>query len=180
MPVAYIIAVGAYVLLDRIAFAMSGAPVGRQRREWTWWAVTVPYYVCLVGPAVEIAAGIATPSIHGVIVGGLCVTAAAVLRFAGVRALGPSFSAGVETHKDHMLVTTGIYSTIRHPLYLGLALLFIGSPMIAGAHLSWIATAAGLAGIVIRTHAEEKWLAIHLPGYAEYMRHTKRFIPHVC
>jgi len=39
--------------------------------------------------------------------------------------------------------------------------------------------ALGMAGLVARTLAEERWLAGELPGYSEYMRRTKRLVPGV-
>lgn len=175
-PLYIALAVG-YTLVDRAAFAVSGAPTARERREWTYWAVTGPYMACLVGPAVELAAGNATPTLPGMIAGTVLVVASAAVRWVGVTTLGASFSAAVETHEEHALVDRGIYRLIRHPLYLALAMLFVGLPLAAGARLTWIATAVGLAGLVARVHAEERWLSAELDGYAQYMRRTKRLLP---
>jgi protein-S-isoprenylcysteine O-methyltransferase Ste14 len=76
-------------------------------------------------------------------------------------------------------VDTGIYRVIRHPLYLGLALLYAGLALFAGARLSWLVVALGWAGIGVRNIAEERWLSAHLPGYQAYMQRTKRLIPGV-
>ena len=179
MALAYVIAVVAYTLVDRAAFAWSGAPTMRTRREWTYWAVIAPYYACLIAPALVIAAGIARPSIMGMIAGATCISVAGWLRWVGVTTLGKSFSASVETHDEHRLVDQGVYSVMRHPLYLGLVFLYVGLPLLAGARLSGIATVLGLIGIVVRILAEERWLVAHLPGYSDYMRRTKRLIPAV-
>jgi Putative protein-S-isoprenylcysteine methyltransferase len=179
MQIAYVVLIVAYTLIDRAAFAVSGAPTTRARREWTFWAVWVPYLACFAGPIAELALGTAKPSMLGMVAGALLVAAAAGLRWVGVTTLGRSFSASVETHDGHRLVDTGIFSVIRHPLYLGLALLYIGLPLFAGARWTWIAVALGMAGLVARTLAEERWLAGELPGYSEYMRRTKRLVPGV-
>lgn len=179
VALAYVVAALAYTLVDRAAFTSSGAPTTRSRREWTYLAVVAPYYVCLVAPALEIAAGTADPSPIGMTAGGICIAIAAGLRWVGVTTLGKSFSASVETHDEHPLVDQGIFAVIRHPLYLGLAFLYVGLPLFAGARLTWAATALGLVGIVVRILAEERWLIVHLPGYADYMRRTKRLIPAV-
>lgn len=179
MLVLYVGVVVAYTLIDRAAFIVSKAPSTRTRREWTYWTVILPFYACLAAPAAEIAQGIATPSIPSALAGAACVAAAASLRWFGVTTLGKSFSASVETHEEHALVDHGLYSIIRHPLYLGLVLLYIGLPLLAGGRLSWLATAIGIVGVVIRTAAEERWLSANLPGYADYSRRTKRLIPGV-
>lgn len=177
MALAYVIVAIAYTFVDRAAFASSGAPTTRTRRDWTHWMVVVPYYASLVAPVLEIASGAAAPTPYGMIVGGTCIALAAGLRWVGVTTLGRSFSAAVEVHDGHLLVDRGIYSVIRHPLYLGLVLLYVGLPLFAGARLSWLATALGLIGIVVRILVEERWLAEHLAGYSDYMRRTKRLLP---
>ena len=111
--------------------------------------------------------------------GGLFVACAAGLRWLGVTTLNNSFSAAVETHDRHALVDSGIFAFIRHPLYLGLALLFVGLPLLAGARLTWVATILGLVGLAARIVDEEKWLTEHLEGYADYTQKTKRIIPWV-
>ncbi len=153
MVVEYVVAVVAYTFVDRAAFVFSGAPTTRTRRAWTYWAVVGPYHACLVAPGVEIAAGVADPTPIGMIAGGTCIVIAAGLRWVGVTTLGRSFSASIETHDEH-------------PLCLGLVFLFVGLPLFAGARLSWIA-------------AEERWLAAHLLGCANYMQRTKRLVPAV-
>ena len=179
MAVAYLIVVIAYALVDHAAFASSGAPATRTRREWTYWMVVGPYYASFGAPALEIASGTAHPTLGSMIAGGACIALAAGLRWVGVTTLGTSFSASVETHDGHRLVDHGVFSFIRHPLYLGLVLLFVGLPLFAGARLSWAVTVLGVIGIGVRILAEERWLSQHLAGYSDYMRRTKRLIPGV-
>ena len=113
----------------------------------------------------------------GMVAGATLVAAAAWLRWTGVKQLGQSFSAAVETHREHALVDTCLYRVIRHPLYLGLTLLYAGLAFFAGARLSWLVVALGWAGIGVRVYAEERWLSVHLPGYQAYRQRTKRLIP---
>jgi len=109
MQIAYVVLIVAYTLIDRAAFAVSGAPTTRARREWTFWAVWVPYLACFAGPIAELALGTAKPSMLGMVAGALLVAAAAGLRWVGVTTLGRAFSASVETHDGHRLVDTGIF-----------------------------------------------------------------------
>jgi protein-S-isoprenylcysteine O-methyltransferase Ste14 len=46
--------------------------------------------------------------------------------------LGKNWSMAVQRKKDHELVQIGIYKTIRHPIYMGLLLIFIGNTFIVG------------------------------------------------
>lgn len=166
-----------YTVVDRVIFARTGAPNTRERHEWTYWTVIVPYGACFAVPVFELVTHVARPGVAGMLLGSILVTAAAALRWLGVRELGKNFSASVETHEDHALIDTGVFSAIRHPLYLGLAMLYVGLPLAAGARYAWIATVLGLVGLGLRIDAEERWLVRDLPGYDAYMRRTKRLIP---
>jgi protein-S-isoprenylcysteine O-methyltransferase Ste14 len=82
------------------------------------------------------------------------------------------------TPKQHgVLVTSGPYRWIRHPMYttvmLGAAALAVMSEPLA-AWLTWIC----LAGVLwIKSQFEEQWMQEQHPGYAAYMQNSKRFIP---
>jgi protein-S-isoprenylcysteine O-methyltransferase Ste14 len=79
------------------------------------------------------------------------------------------------------LVTTGPYRLVRHPIYLGLALLALGQALAFG---SWPALVIVLCGIVPtfawRARAEEKLLSRTFgEHYAVYRRRTKIIVPYV-
>jgi len=93
--------------------------------------------------------------------------------------IGPSFSMAVEVPSGGGLSRQGLYSVIRHPLYLGNALLFIGCPMFMASRFSWAAAALGLAGIIIRIDLEERYLMERVEGYREYRRDIYKIIPYI-
>ena len=109
---------------------------------------------------------------------GLILLAAAGLK-AHQLATGPTAEAGLLTfEKTAELVTTGVYRTIRHPMYSSLLLLAWGAfwkmPSWAGAAL--VAAATGCLFATARTEEQEN-LRFFGPAYAAYMRQTRRFIP---
>ena len=66
------------------------------------------------------------------------------------------------------VVTTGPYAYMRHPMYAGAVLLFVGVPLLLG---SWYGLAGALviiALLVARIGMEERTLTDELPGYREY------------
>jgi protein-S-isoprenylcysteine O-methyltransferase Ste14 len=84
--------------------------------------------------------------------------------------LGRSFSVKPEAHA---LVTTGLYSKIRNPIYVFGAVMFAGVLLIVQKPWLWILLAAGLVGQTIRARREAKVLeAAFGDAYREYRRKT--------
>lgn len=79
---------------------------------------------------------------------------------------------------DQAVVSNGLYRYIRHPIYVGDLLLLVGLQLSLN---SWIVVVVGLIAPVVLWKAvcEERMLIKTLPGYREYCKITKRFIPFV-
>jgi protein-S-isoprenylcysteine O-methyltransferase Ste14 len=111
-------------------------------------------------------------------IGLLVYSAGAVLRIAPVFILGRRFSALVAIQEHHELVTDGLYGVIRHPSYLGAALLILGWMLIfrSGLGLLLLPIAAWLG--VVRIKAEEALLASEFgASWENYRRRTWRVLP---
>jgi protein-S-isoprenylcysteine O-methyltransferase Ste14 len=84
----------------------------------------------------------------------------------------------IQTERKQQVVSTGVYGFVRHPMYLGGILMFIGTPLLLG---SYFGIALGLIITVLlafRTLGEEQMMLKELDGYEEYKRKVKyRFIP---
>ena len=110
--------------------------------------------------------------------GGALFTVGLAVALAGRIQLGDNWldieSAGVKHRQG--VTTNGVYRFIRHPIYAGDLALLIGLEL--GLN-SWLVTLAVLlAPVVVRqTMREESMLSGSLPGYRDYCRRTKRFIP---
>jgi len=95
--------------------------------------------------------------------------------------LGAAWSFVPKADQGTGLVTTGPYRLVRHPIYLGLALLAMGQALAFG---SWPAVMIVLLGTVPtfawRARVEEKLLGRTFgERYAVYRRRTKMIIPHL-
>jgi len=77
----------------------------------------------------------------------------------------------LETYEGD-LVTTGIFSKIRHPMYLGFILWLIGFPIFFGAIFSLILTLLFIANILFWRHLEENELEKRFPTYLDYKKKT--------
>jgi protein-S-isoprenylcysteine O-methyltransferase Ste14 len=100
------------------------------------------------------------------------------LRLAAIFALRHRFSALVAIQDQHDLITTGPYSLIRHPAYLGGMGILLGWALTFRSLVGVIAFAAMFALLVVRMNSEEALLTSHFgEEYTSYMRRTKRLIP---
>ena len=78
----------------------------------------------------------------------------------------------------HELATGGPFRLMRHPIYMGLNLLALGSALWVPTPILWIALALMILGSDLRGRAEEKLLLGTFGGdYRNYCTRTKRFIP---
>lgn len=91
--------------------------------------------------------------------------------------LGPSLTPMPRPRADGRLVESGIYARLRHPIYAGLMLAGIGWSVLT-ASLPAFGVALLLAAFLdAKARREEAWLLDHYPGYADYRRRSKRFVP---
>lgn len=78
----------------------------------------------------------------------------------------------------HQLCTTGPYAFVRHPIYLAIDLLGLGSVVWVTAPLVVLGAVLLLIGGDLRAYAEEKVLVEAFGDeYREYMRRVRRMIP---
>lgn len=85
-----------------------------------------------------------------------------------------------QSDRGQVLVDSGLYGCIRHPMYAGMFLWFIGIALWLESIAAALAVALILPGIWLRIRIEEQTLAESLPGYAEYMaRVPYRLLPRV-
>jgi len=86
----------------------------------------------------------------------------------------------IQEDRGHQVVTGGPYRYVRHPMYLGLILLFPCMALFLGSCSAFVAASLIALLMVIRTALEDRTLQAELPGYAEYCRQTRyRLLPGV-
>ncbi len=94
--------------------------------------------------------------------------------------LGRNWSGVVQLKEDHELIVRGPYSIVRHPIYTGLLLAFLGTALAIGAWRGLIATAIVAVSFWRKLRLEERWLCeLFGEQYADYMRRVKALVPWV-
>jgi protein-S-isoprenylcysteine O-methyltransferase Ste14 len=95
------------------------------------------------------------------------------------RDLGHNWSVSLDLRERHTLVTTGVYSLVRHPMYTGFWLMALGQALLLP---NWVAGPAGLVGFGVLFFGrvgreEEMMISAFGDDYRAYMRRTARVVP---
>jgi protein-S-isoprenylcysteine O-methyltransferase Ste14 len=173
-----------------LGWAVLWAVAARHTKPARWWE-SIGSLTLHVVPLVACAMLLAAPrwlppilSARVVPAGRLLPLLGAVIVAAGLglaawaRAhLGRNWSGIVTVKEGHALVRTGPYRTVRHPIYTGLLLAFIGTAMAIGEWRGVLAVIFALIGFLWKIHVEEKRMRENFPEYAHYRHQTAALIP---
>jgi protein-S-isoprenylcysteine O-methyltransferase Ste14 len=86
----------------------------------------------------------------------------------------------IEVEQDQHVISTGPYAIVRHPMYVGVIVIYVLTPVALGSWWAVIPALPLVPILVARIWNEEKVLAEELVGYQEYMRTTRyRLVPGV-
>lgn len=89
------------------------------------------------------------------------------------------YAERVELQPDHMIVQSGPYSYIRHPVFTSFFLFVIGLLLFNPSLPTLLVAAYTFWDFPRAATQEEKLLRAKIPGYGEYMARTSRFFPNV-
>lgn len=161
----------------------------RVRKNAKSWDKVLALVISLVGPLLFlIIAGLDerfgwSPEI------GLPVKVAALLfvaagyGFMGWAMASNRFFSGlvaIQRDRGHMVVSSGPYSLVRHPGYLGMSIAYLATPLALGSAWALIPAALTVGVLALRTSMEDRTLQEELPGYREYEGRVRyRLLPGV-
>ena len=79
----------------------------------------------------------------------------------------------IQKDRNQRVVSNGVYGIVRHPMYLGGILMFVGAPLVLGSVYGLLAGLALTMLLMARVRGEEVMLARDLEGYREYTQNVR-------
>ncbi|MHA1935818.1 MAG: methyltransferase family protein, partial [Candidatus Thorarchaeota archaeon] len=102
----------------------------------------------------------------------------AVGAWLGIKGVGETSLKAAEIHRSEKVVTSGVYSTIRHPQYLGGILAHLGITLLLSAFYALLATPIIVLLNYLTSWKEEKELVIEFgEEYEDYQKRVPMFLP---
>lgn len=115
------------------------------------------------------------------LLGILMVTVGLIIRVTAIRTLGKFFTATARVTDKHILITSGIFSMVRHPSYAGAILVITSVPIILNNMYTFFSTILLLIFVYdYRIRSEEKVLISTFgEKYLKYSSEVKKIVPHL-
>ena len=89
-------------------------------------------------------------------------------------------SRTIEVQENQKVIDTGLYSIVRHPMYMATTVLFLAMPLVLASPISFLIMLLYIPLIAKRIKNEESVLEEGLEGYKEYEGRVKyRIIPFI-
>jgi len=148
------------------------------QKSRAWFYVVLQFlliFLLVLSPRMTSPYGSAS-EIVGLIGLALIMTGSAVLLFSFLK-LGNSLTALPIPREQGQLVTNGLYSRVRHPIYFGLLVMGAGVILDAGYWPQIIVYMLLYALLNTKAEFEESLLRQKYPQYKQYAEKTPRFFP---
>lgn len=86
----------------------------------------------------------------------------------------------IQVDKEQHVIKTGPYAIVRHPMYTGLLIMQLFTPLALGSYWAIIFAMLFIPALIFRIRKEEEVLLRVLPGYKDYhMKTPYRLIPSI-
>lgn len=161
---------GIHILILIVTMVIRTAPVRITPNPWFWLLAFVATYGTL---AITAFAQRGVPLVPSVVTNGLAVASVAVLVYARL-SLGRSIGF---VPAQRVIVTTGAYRFVRHPIYTGVFIALLAFLLRAYSPLNFVMASISTVLFMVKSIIEERFLCDD-PEYAAYFRQVRwRWVP---
>ncbi len=139
--------------------------------------VWIPLFLVLIGAPYDYYYLKQEPGLFLNLMGASLIIIASLIRAKGLTDSSLEYKYFVDKQEQHQLITRGIYSYVRYPLYLANILLMIGCTIYLKSVMAAAFSLIGIIGIIIKISLEDKLLAEKNSGFHQYSAKTAKLIP---
>jgi len=140
---------------------------------------SMAFIAAILLPVLDHRFGWSRLAVYAVLAGDLLMLVGFVIVFI-VFKVNTYTSGIIEVATGQTVISTGPYAVVRHPMYFGALVLFLGISPALGSWWGMVMLAPMTAVLVLRLLDEEKYLNRNLPGYVEYQVKVKyRLVPFI-
>jgi protein-S-isoprenylcysteine O-methyltransferase Ste14 len=111
--------------------------------------------------------------------GAALVLGGTALLLAGIIRLGTGLTPLPFPKEKGVLVQSGPFALVRHPMYSGGLALAVGIALLTVGRLTWVYTAALFLLLDVKSRREERWLVEKFPEYRAYQQRVRKLLPFV-
>jgi protein-S-isoprenylcysteine O-methyltransferase Ste14 len=119
------------------------------------------------------------PTMFGTGFGLLLILIGGILLPAGVAKIGKNRTALPHPKEGSILIQTGPYRIVRHPMYSGGLMIALGFALITHSWLTLCYVLILYLFLDIKSRREERWLIEKFPEYKDYQKRVKKLVPGV-
>jgi protein-S-isoprenylcysteine O-methyltransferase Ste14 len=164
------------VIRNRMKVKKTGLTTATRRAAGSdWWlmpVMTVGFFGALMLPALGHRFGWTTIPFPLEMVGVALVNTGVTIM--NVAMLQNSYASKLlDINEDQILVDTGLYSQVRHPLYSGISLMILAVPIALGSLIAIIPALIAVLTLVVRIRYEEEMLEKGMDGYVDYQTRVR-------
>jgi protein-S-isoprenylcysteine O-methyltransferase Ste14 len=128
--------------------------------------------LAVIVPALDYRYGWSKVPVYGIAIGNLLVALGFVIVTRVFKENAFAFTT-IEVVSEQKVILTGPYAYVRHPMYVGLIITFLGIPLALGSWWGLLTLIPILMILVRRVVEEELFLVKNLPGYSGYMEKVR-------
>lgn len=143
-----------------------------KEQQWIIKLSYIPFALAYILPGIDFRFGWSRVPVWLVIVSAILVLIS-YLFVASVFRENQYASRIVEVEKEQSVISSGPYALVRHPMYFGVAIMYLFSALALGSYWAVIPAVLIIPVLVFRLLNEEKVLERDLKGYTEYKTKVK-------
>ncbi len=175
----FLVIISVWVILEARGSTQIINPDVQTQAKWLPYVMGVSLLLLFMLSLTERALTGITPFSIMPILGGIMMSLGILLRYLAIRELGDYFLDDVAIIAGQLLVTTGIYSHLRHPSEAGNLCIAFGCSLLLGSQIGVLLCIFLVLPIVLkRIQLEDPLLMSHFPEqFRDYSRNVPALIP---